>query len=385
MESSILPDFPFLTVFLKKKEFIPTNSGRDVSVYHNPKIMKLSSLKFIFLLFLNALVISACQDNETVYADLKDLSPEARKFFGLQGSMQRTTQAAGNSGSSMINKSFGAARSDNPSLSISTETSSDSTLVPEDRLPWVTCAVVTQTENPDGSITYITDYGDGCIEGSGDYQYLMHGKLTSTYKYTNAFEGSVYVNDYFSRTKMENYGGSYFYNGDTSSWLNNGSSTYSGSSSYDTADQTFSGNYTWSDSSKYGYGRDTYVTNSSGNVVYNEKKSVTSASHYEYSIGAEYYSTTVIVPLVMDYSCRSNFVSKSEDLMRCVMPSTYVSGRERIEYNRDGVSGSFEIDYGDGACDTVITIYENGKIFKIDVFADYERVMTDTSVSASGG
>ena len=343
-----------------------------------------SKLKSLLLVAITAFAAASCQENDSVYADLKDLSPEARKFFGLQGSMQRTAQASGNSGSSMINKSFGAARADNPTLSLSGETTSDSTLVPVDPQPWVTCAVITQTENPDGSTTYITDYGDGCLEGSPDYQYLMHGKLTSTYKYTNSNQGSVYVYDYFSRTKMENYGGSYFYNGDTSTWLNNGRSTYSGSSSYDTADQTFSGNYTWSDSSKYGYGRDTYVTNSSGNVVYNDKKSVTSASHYEYATGAEYYSTTVIVPLVMDYSCNTN-VAYAAKSMRCVMPSTYVSGRERIEYSRDGVSGSFEIDYGNGDCDTIITIYENGKVFRIDVFADYERVMTATAVSGSTG
>jgi len=333
---------------------------------------------------LTAFAAASCQENDTVYADLKDLSPEARKFFGLQGSMQRTAQAAGNSGSSMINRSFGAARADNPSLAVSGETASDSTLVPVDPQPWVSCAVITQTENPDGTTTYITDYGDGCIEGSGDYQYLMHGKLTSTYKYNNTKAGSVYVYDYFSRTKMENYGGSYFYNGDTSSWMNNGRSTYSGSSSYDTADQTFSGNYTWSDSSKYGYEKDTYVSNSYGNVVYNEKKSVTSASHYEYATGAEYYSTTVILPLVMDYSCNS-FAASTTASLRCVMPATYVSGRERIEYSRDGVAGSFEIDYGDGTCDSIITIYENGKIFKIDVFADYERVMTAEAVSGSTG
>lgn len=350
----------------------------------NPIIMFRFKLKSVSLLVLTTLLAVSCQENDTVYADLSELSSEARKFFGIQGSMQRSADAAGNSGSSMINRSFGAARAANPSMSLSGETASDSTLVPVDPNPWVSCAIITQTENSDGSTTVITDYGDGCLEGTPDYQYLMRGKLTSTYKYDNSVDGSVYIYSYFSRTKMENYGGSYFYTGDTTEWLNNGRSTYSGSSEYDTANQTFSGNYTWSDSSKYGYGKDTYVTYSAGNVVYNDKKSVTAESHYEYSTGTEFYSTTVLLPLVMDYGCVSNFATTS-NLMRCVMPSTYVSGRERIEYNRGGVSGSFEIDYGNGECDSIITIYENGKIFKIDIFADYERVMAAEAVNGSTG
>jgi hypothetical protein len=342
------------------------------------------NLKSFSLLILSIFLLGSCQENEPVYADLNELSSEARKFFGIQGSMQRSAGAAGNSGSSMINRSFGVARESNPSMSLAGETASDSTLVPVDPIPWVSCAVITQTENSDGSTTVITDYGDGCLEGTPDYQYLMRGRLTSTYLYANSVEGSIYMNTYFSRTRMENYGGSYFYNGDTTNWLNNGRSTYSGSSAYDTANQSFSGNYTWSDSSKYGYAQDTYVTYSAGNVVYNDKKSVTAESHYEYSTATEFYSTTVLLPLVMDYGCVSKFATTS-NLMRCIMPSTYVSGRERIEYSRGGVSGSFEIDYGNGECDSIITIYENGKTFKIDLFADYERVMTAGAESGSNG
>jgi hypothetical protein len=51
---------------------------------------------------------------------------------------------------------------------------------------------------------------------------------------------------------------------------------------------------------------------------------------------------------------------------------SYVSGREMVEYDRDGKAGKFEIDYGDGECDFIIFIYENGKVFRIDMSKDYE-------------
>lgn len=335
----------------------------------------------MFTVPLSALILFSCQESEPRLGDLSELSPEARKFFGLQGSAQMSSRAAGSSGADMINRSFSAAKAENPSISLAGSSSSDSTIAPTDPIQWVTCAIITETNNPDGTTTTITDYGDGCNEGYGDYQYIMRGKITFTYRNDQSKKGSVITNRYYNRNKLENYGGTYIYNGDTSTWENNGRSTYYIYSDYDTAKQTYSGNYTWSDSSKYGYAMrgqitETYVSNTYGEVVYNEKKSVTSSSRTEYFTGPDSYSTTVIVPLVMDYSCNPwSLVSKSET-MRCIMPFTYVSGRQRIEYVQNGVSGSFEVDYGNGDCDSIITIYENGKVFKIDVFADYDRVMT---------
>ena len=355
-----------------------------VSEWYKTQSMFKLHFKSILSFLLFGMAAVACQDNETVYADLDGLSDEARKFFGIQGSMQRSAAGTGNSGASMINRSFGAAKDASPSLSLAGVTSSDSTLVPVDPYPWVSCATITQTANSDGSTTYITDYGDGCMEGYGDYKYFMHGKLTSRYKNEQTQKGSLFSFSYFSRTKMENYGGSYYYNGDTSTWMNDGRSTYSGNSEYDTAKQTFAGNYSWSDTSKYSYAKETYSSNSYGSVVYNEKKSVTASSHYEYTTSSGFYSTTVIRPLVMDYSCLAPLAANGLT-MRCVLPSVYISGRERIEYNRDGVAGSFEIDYGNGECDTIVYIYENGKVYKVDLFADYDRIMIGSADGSKGG
>lgn len=256
---------------------------------------------------------------------------------------------------------------------VSGEYASDSILIDNPITDWVSCAQITQTENTDGSTTYITDYGDGCEEGWGDYKYLMTGKFITTYKNTSSRVGSAYQYDYFSRNKTINYGGSYYWLGDTSSWISNGRSTYTGSSMYDTIKQTFSGNYSWSDTSEHIYGKETYRSKSMGSSSYNQNRAVTISNMYEYETGGELYRSTVLEPLVMDYSCLNNRSVSASDVR--IMPYfTYVSGRERIDYNRNGTSGTFEIDYGSGACDNIIYIYENGKVFKVNLETDYEAI-----------
>lgn len=46
---------------------------------------------------------------------------------------------------------------------------------------------------------------------------------------------------------------------------------------------------------------------------------------------------------------------------------TYVSGLEKITYRQDGKTGEFIIDYGNGECDNVIYILENGKRIRIEM------------------
>ena len=69
----------------------------------------------------------------------------------------------------------------------------------------------------------------------------------------------------------------------------------------------------------------------------------------------------------MDYSCYS---TRSLQADFCWF-FTYVSGRERIRYKDGDVEGTFEIDYGDGKCDNIITIYEDGKVTVVDLSKDW--------------
>ena len=321
------------------------------------------------------ITVISCQEPDQNFASLEELSDEARNFLAVQSSSKSAISAMGRTGggpNQMINRSYGALMDGSTGLQGGVLEGSDSTLIDDPSWGWTSCATVTNTQNPDGSYTYVTDYGDGCFEGWGDYKYFMHGKYSSTNKYTESRNGSVMKFDYFSRNRFDNYGGTYYWQNDTSSWLSNGRSTYTGFSSYDTLRQTFTGNYSWTDTSDYSYGKETYASRSMGNSRYSEKESVILSSIYEYSYGQETYRTTVLEPLVMDYSCNNSMVSDDYLMSRVYM--TYVSGRERIDYVRDGVSGMFEIDYGNGECDNIIYIYENGKVFKVDRNLDFGAI-----------
>lgn len=319
---------------------------------------------------LSALFLTACTDNDPVaFSDLSEMSTEAKGFFGMRGNSAKSMEATGNS---MINQSFNTTmKSLGGGTGVSTGGFASDSVIISDPLPWVSCAKTTQTENPDGSTTYTTDYGDGCLEGYGDWQYLMFGKFSYVWKYNETRQGTVVGYTYYSRSRTENYGGEYYYNGDTVKWLSNGRSTYSGTSKYDTAKQIFSGSYSYSDTSDYTYGGLKYFYKSSGKTTYDNKKTVTNANSYEYRTQNEFYRSTVLSPLVSDYSCMSIMPNVRAESRMMWWPS-YVSGRERIEYERDGKSGQFEIDYGDGECDFIVFIYENGKVFRVDLSKDYE-------------
>jgi len=319
---------------------------------------------------LSALFLISCTDNDPVaFSDLNEMSSEARSFFGMRGNSAKSMEATGNS---MINQSYRTTMKSldgGSGISIG-GVSSDSSII-SDPFPWVSCATTTQTENADGSITYTTDYGDGCLEGYGDYKYLMFGKFSYLWKYNESKQGTIVGYSYYSRSRTENYGGEYYYEGDTIKWLSNGRSTYSGDSKYDTVKQIFSGSYSYSDTSDYTYDGLTYRYKSSGKTSYDNKKTITSANSYEYRTQTEFYRSTVLSPLVSDYSCMTAMPYVRAESRMMWWPS-YVSGREMVEYERDGKAGKFEIDYGDGECDFIIFIYENGKVFRIDMSKDYE-------------
>ncbi len=323
-----------------------------------------SAIRLFFLSAFSLLLTYSCKENDQGPSPLSELSNEAKAFLGLRGGANQAMSASGNA---IINKSFQGAYNGYASGSgvAGVSVDPDSTVVGP--YPWQTCADVTEINNPDGSVTVITDYGDGCDEGSGEYHYFMHGKYTYTYKYEQSQSGSVFKYTYLNHNSAENYGGRYYFNNDSSEWLTNSHSMYSGESEYDTVNQKFSGFYAYSDTSEYEYDHVAYTSQSQGKATYNEKKSVFDINNYQYSFGNNYYKSTMLKSLVMDYTC----FSMMTDMMMAPFWSTYVSGRERIQYKQDGESGEFEIDYGDGTCDNIIEIFENGKVFKIDLTADY--------------
>lgn len=235
---------------------------------------------------------------------------------------------------------------------------------------WTSCAAITRSENTDGSITESYDYGDGCMEGYEGYQYLMKGKYTQTYKNNYNQEGKVYSDNYFYDVDYDNYGGTYYgewYPNGESSWNIDGFSTYTGSSTYDEESQTYSGSYTYESETVYEWDTYKYYYKSDGASHYNQTTS-TSEGSYEYRDETEdyFYGVDILSPLVYDYSC---YTSGAED---AIAPSsywffTYVSGVESIRFTENGESGAFTIDYGNGECDNIVTITENGVSYTVDL------------------
>lgn len=241
---------------------------------------------------------------------------------------------------------------------------SDTTLIES---PW-TCAVISEIKNDDGSVTTIYDYGDGCEEGWGDYKYFMHGKYSSTYRNNNAREGNVIKSFYSSSYLYDNYGGSY---NNQNTWLINGYGDYSGESNYDSVNQKFSGAYTYESETTYRFDSTTYYYKNKGSTRYSDLKYILESGETNYAYSSDYYKSTVLEPLVSDYSCYRNSLYKSYESLSttsaCYIWMTYVKGRERVQYKNGDEEGSFEIDYGNGDCDNIVIVYENGRFSIVDL------------------
>lgn len=307
------------------------------------------------LLGMLALAFS-CSDNEQ-FAGIDQLSDYAKSFLAIRAG---TSNALANPTGSVINRSFqslnefafsGGRIKGGPN-------EGDTTIV-GDPWQWDSCAEITEFDNEDGSHTVIHDYGDGCEEGWGEYIYLMFGKFIETYRYLHNQSGSAFSDDYLYRAQYDNYGGRYYE--DNNEWRLNGFWEYAGSSSYDTAKNEFSGDFSYQGDSEYSYGDEQYSYQGSGETSYNEKEYTMKSGGYRYAVGDDYYQTEIVKPLVYKYSC-SIFPS-----LDGLFLMTYVSGIERISYRQGDKEGSFIIDYGDGECDNVIVIIENGKRIKVDL------------------
>ncbi|MEK6781747.1 MAG: hypothetical protein AABY93_08570 [Bacteroidota bacterium] len=310
-----------------------------------------------------AIAVLSCTTNSDPVPEptIDDLSQFARNFVGMRlsspNAMNRASETTVNKSfqNMMSTHGFGGGRVKD-STSTEGPDGSDSTIYPE---PWISCAVITQIENPDGSTTVIYDYGDGCEEGWGDYKYFMHGKSVQTYKYSSQQTGSVVSDSYLFKMLFDNYGG-YYYGDSASVWNMDGNSSYEGYSSYDTAENKFSGAYSYNDTSLYAYGEKHYNYKSKGKSHYDEKGWVMEVNDYEYGDGSDYYRSHLITPLVTDYSCNEPDSNK-----RYVWVA--VSGHEVVTYKQGDKEGSFEVEYGNGECDNIIYITEDGKRVAVDL------------------
>lgn len=330
-------------------------------------------MKIRMTLLVLAGVLAACEPKQEIkLGSINDLSDFAKKYIGLNNAAGLTQASAQNSmmssSAGAMNNSLNQAGVSTPAGAVSAATSTDSTS---------TCGVITTTQNADGSITVIYDYGDSCVQTYDFGKYIFWGKSISDYKYSTRKEGSIYVNAYVSKSQFKNFGGKFIGNDYSSTWNSNGYYSYSGQSTYDTASQQYSGWSESSDSSSYSYDTSSYLYLGSGKYIYDNKKGIEETSDFKYVNGKNYYHSVVTVPVVRDYSCNPYRSNGTGMLSYCfiVIP---ISGRISVDYSQDGTSGEFEIDYGNGECDTLVTITENGKTIVIDMMNLYQTVATQT-------
>jgi hypothetical protein len=329
------------------------------------------SMKFIkgLALIITVLVVLSCDNESNDTATVNDLSDYAKNYFKMRNS-NGVAQDGFNSSTRMsgpANMSFQGLYNNALSASAgriagnSSETPSSDTTIYND--PWTSCAQVTTTNNNDGSITTVYDYGDGCEEGWNNYKYWTKGKYAFTYRNIYSNTRSVFKDSYYYQSSSDNYGGKYYY--DSSTWSSNGSSIYEGESEYDTTLHTYKGNYSSNYDYVYTWNTQIYVYKGISKSSYTDKTYIIEQNSAEYNTGSDYYKTAVLAPLVMRYDCQ-NGMNKVGEVFDYIA-RTYVSGREFIRYKQDDQEGSFEIDYGNGECDNVITIIEKGKRVEVDL------------------
>jgi hypothetical protein len=334
------------------------------------------TLTSLAVLAMMTVAIVSCND-PGVSPGAEELSDAAKNYLGMQmgssslaavgtnfgpgnpmaESLSRMMATRGNSGGRLAGDSTGSSEPD--------------TIIYDD-YQWITCANITTVENGDGSVTTTYDYGDGCYEGNSYYKYYMFGKYSYTSKYIQSYEGSVMKDSYQYDSEMDHYGGRYSYGEDSSTWMSDGYSHYSGESAYDTINQLYSGQYIHDFNDTYQYDSITYTYFGSGSSRYDNKRYIIETNEYSYEHNDDYYRVRVLEPKVYEYDCNPYAEDDNIYPLRCMMMMIYTSGREEIHYRQDGVEGSFIVDYGDGECDSEIVIIENGRAVVIDLLKGIE-------------
>lgn len=213
------------------------------------------------------------------------------------------------------------------------------------------CVKETFIENTDSSYTYILDFGSGC-DLFGDF---FKGKLTEKGVYRKAsFTANVryhgFGTDFWEVNGTYNYEGFWEFAEDIQDslgfdWSAEFLYSYNMEETYLEEDDTFS--LTSSGTGKEILAEDGYtIVNQENDLIYDT---------------GEKFSSVVDLPLHLDYGCGDEIF-------------IFVSGLESGDYTFEGVSADYSINYGDGNCDNLITVLENGKEYIIDLDEVYNEL-----------
>jgi hypothetical protein len=329
--------------------------------------MKANLFRTVLVAMVALTVISSCK-KETDITDDENKNSVLEKFMEFRAKMGMglgSNDAMEAIGASELNRGGKALRIKS-FLGDSTDiddTDGDSTYIDSsywndsiDYWEYVTCAQVTETINDDGTVTTVYDYGDGCDE----YGSLISGKIT--YVWRND------ANTYYSKITYENYSayGMTMHGESEYSFTNTGDNWYTilpVEDDYENGDTIVKPEiiYNWSGSST---GKDnmiiTFDTGESyaysaeyANEWDNNSSTVSVGTYTFKSSNGEEYRYAIVEPMFYNYECMDSWIA--------------VSGIETMFYKgTDGVVYNFTIDYGDGTCDNLASVTENGETTVVD-------------------
>lgn len=213
------------------------------------------------------------------------------------------------------------------------------------------CFTETFTET-ETSYEFTLDFGDGC-ELDGEF---MKGRLVERGTFTD--------NSFSSEVEYTGFGGQ--------EWEVTGTEAYNGTWSGDEADSTvWESAYTFASdlvetiTEAEGTFEVTYMANGAERM--DESSFVVESSKETVSVSTgESYESSVETPLVMDFNCdwEESYI--------------FVSGLETGSYSYvddagETITGIYSVDYGDGTCDNLITVTEDGESEVIDLSEVWEE------------
>ena len=230
------------------------------------------------------------------------------------------------------------------------------------------CMTETYEDDGQGNYVYTIDFGDGCDY----YGEFLKGKMIE--EGTNSeTDGETFEESFTAKITYVNFGGE--------DWTINGTTQFEGTWSEafneDLDEYVFESTYShvtdlveefiefadWEeDSVSVGEEMITVQYIASGTETENNAGYTVSAASEEVAVSTgETFTSTVTIPLYYDFGCEDQEVW------------VFVSGREEGTYSYMGEFGEFSVDYGDGSCDNVITVTENGQSEEIDLEEEWEE------------
>lgn len=241
----------------------------------------------------------------------------------------------------------------------------------DDDLP--PCAVYTTIQNPDGSTTSIIDFGSGCTYDGHTYQ----GKIINTVWTTEDSNAMRYT--FRSESEMIGFemdtssvNGNFVYTGEWAMTLNGENVDFEGNGSHmqDFTLVTPSESYEVT-----GTGTERYTLASLTVLTGTQAISTGSGQTFTYN---------VVEPLVQDFSCYDYYDDSNDDHSGgddTESDDDHNGGADDHDNDYDdfdfplytqGVEnhtypgGEISIDYGDGTCDSIVTVTENGVTTVVD-------------------